>query len=127
MLRNSVVMILGILGIFTTTVSLAEESICAVVKIEIRQEMTIERQGFEAQMKIINKLDTLPMNNIQVEVYFQDESGQPVLASSDPNNTTAQFFIRVSSVDGYAAQLAVRLLLKAIVTFQQVEQATSVG
>ena len=33
------------------------ESLCAVVKIEIKQELTFERQGFEGVMRIQNNLD----------------------------------------------------------------------
>ncbi|MCP4233340.1 MAG: hypothetical protein GY770_07100 [Aestuariibacter sp.] len=33
----------------------AQESVCAEVKIEIRQELTLERQAFEGFMKINNK------------------------------------------------------------------------
>ena len=33
-----------------------EESVCALVKIEIAQELTLERQGFEAIMQINNAL-----------------------------------------------------------------------
>jgi len=72
----------------------AEEFLCAEVKIEIRQELTLERQAFEARMRIINDLN-LPLNNIDVTVQFYDEDGNIVLASSDPNdpNPDVKFFI----------------------------------
>ena len=75
----------------------AAESICAVVKIEIRQELTLERQAFDAHMKINNGLTRLSLENVGVEVTFEDEAGNPILASSDPNNTEAGFFIRPDS------------------------------
>lgn len=37
--------------------SQAEDALCAEVKIEILQELTMERQGFEALMKITNSLE----------------------------------------------------------------------
>lgn len=75
----------------------AAESICAVVRIEIRQELTLERQAFDAHMKINNGLTHLPLEDVGVEVTFEDEAGNPILASSDPNNREAAFFIRPDS------------------------------
>lgn len=34
----------------------AQESVCARVKIEIKQELTLERQAFDAEMRITNSL-----------------------------------------------------------------------
>lgn len=77
----------------------AQDSVCAVVKIEIKQELTLERQAFDAEMKINNALDNLALENVKVVVNFADEAGNPVLASSDPSNTSAKFFIRVATKD----------------------------
>ncbi len=73
----------------------AEGDVCASVKIEISQELTLERQAFEARMRINNSLSTITMENISIEVYFTDNEGNPVLASSNPDDTSASFFIRV--------------------------------
>lgn len=72
----------------------AQDFLCAEVKIEIRQELTLERQAFEARMRIINGLN-LPLNDIEVTVQFFDADGNTVLASSDPNdpNPDVKFFI----------------------------------
>ncbi len=78
----------------------AQDSYCAEVKIEIKQELTLERQAFDAHMRINNGLDTLPLDNVAITVNFADENGDPVLASSDPNHTTAKFFIRVDTLEG---------------------------
>ncbi|MSS75397.1 MAG: hypothetical protein EXR90_00435 [Methyloglobulus sp.] len=40
-----------LLVVFMPTVSQAVETVCARVKIEIKQELTLERQAFDAQMK----------------------------------------------------------------------------
>lgn len=78
----------------------ASETLCAVVKIEIRQELTLERQAFEAKMRITNGLDTLALEGVDINVTFQDEAGNPVVASSNPNDTSARFFIRLDSMSG---------------------------
>lgn len=78
------------------------DAVCARVKIEIKQELTFERQGFDAVMKINNNLDTVSIDNVAVDVRFSDADGNGVLATSDPNNTTARFFIRVDRLDGIA-------------------------
>lgn len=78
------------------------QTVCAVVKIEIRQELSLERQAFDAEMKIANGLTTAAIENVSGEVQFKDEQGNPVIASSDPSNTTAAFFIRVDSMSGIA-------------------------
>jgi len=79
--------------------SFAEGSICATVKIEIKQEATLERQAFDAHMRINNALSHIGLESIRVDVLFKDAEGNPVPASSDPNNTTALFFIKIDSMD----------------------------
>jgi hypothetical protein len=74
-------------------------ALCATVKIEIRQELTLERQAFDAHMRINNGLSNIPIENVGVTVDFWDEDGNPVLATSDQNNTSAAFFIRIDSMD----------------------------
>jgi len=78
----------------------AEESVCAVVKIEIKQEMTFERQAFDAHMVITNGLTTISLENINVDVLFSDEQGETVRASSDPDDVDALFYIRIDSMEG---------------------------
>ena len=98
-ISNLALMYLAVL-IFIPSTSFAEESVCAQVKIEIAQELTLERQGFDAHMRIHNGLDTLPLDNVAINVSFSDENSNPVLATSDPNNTTASFFITIDSMTG---------------------------
>lgn len=76
----------------------AQESVCAVVKIEISQELTLERQAFEANMRITNSLDSMALEQVKIDIQFEDADGNAVLASSDPNNASASFFI---SLDDY--------------------------
>ena len=87
--------------VLTSIQSLAQEdALCAEVKIEILQELTIERQGFEAIMKITNSLDTFAIEDIQVTVDFADGDGNTVTATSNTQSTTAEFFIRVDDSSG---------------------------
>ena len=79
---------------------MADDSICARVKIEIRQELTLERQAFDAHMRITNGLTHVSLEDVDIDVSFADEDGNPVLATTDPNNTTALFFIRLDSMGG---------------------------
>lgn len=87
-----------LLAFFILPVSVMAD-VCATVKIEIRQELTLERQAFDAHMRINNALTHITLENINIEVLFTDENGDAVLATSDPNNTDALFFIRTDSME----------------------------
>ena len=79
--------------------SWAVDAVCARVKIEIKQELTLERQGFDAHMRISNGLAGITLDNVKVVVSFADAEGNIVPASSDPDNTDALFFIRLDSME----------------------------
>lgn len=81
-----------------TSSSFAADSVCARVKIEVRQELTFERQAFDAHMAINNGLTTIALQNVKIDVTFADKDGNAVIASTDPNSTNALFFIRVDSM-----------------------------
>ncbi len=91
-------MIISLCVLFFPVFSFAE-SICARVKIEIRQELTLERQAFDAHMAINNGLTNIGLENVDVDVKFTDKDGNIVRASSDPNDTSALFFIRIDSME----------------------------
>ncbi len=82
-----------LLGVQFTSAQELEE-LCAEVKIEILQELTLERQGFEAVMRITNGLDTFALEDVKVDVHFTDEDGLDVVATSDSGASDAAFFIR---------------------------------
>ena len=84
---------------FEVQASHAQESVCARVKMEVLQEVTLERQAFYAHLRIGNGLDRLALESVQVDVVFQDAGGVMVRASSDPSDTSARFFIRLDSLD----------------------------
>ena len=76
----------------------ADASVCAEVKIEIQQELTLERQAFDAHMRINNGLDQISIENVRVEVTFLDGQGQTVRATTDPEDASALFFFRLDSL-----------------------------
>ncbi|MCX4024716.1 discoidin domain-containing protein [Endozoicomonas sp. SM1973] len=78
-----------------TTSSQATESLCAVVKIEISQELTMERQAFEASMRISNTLDTFALENIKINLSIQDSEGNEVKKTSNASDSNALFYIRL--------------------------------
>lgn len=98
---KNVGLLLSLCGLllFTRLVA-AEVSLCAEVVIEIKQELALERQAFEATMKVTNALDDLPLTSVKVEVLFTDKDNNPVVATSDTSNLDAAFFLRASSLLG---------------------------
>ena len=77
-------------------------SLCAEVRLEIRQELTTERQAFDARMRIGNGLPALALENIDIDLIFTDDLGNAVSVTSDPNNTNAVFFVRVDTMENIA-------------------------
>ena len=80
-------------------VSFAIDSVCARVKIEIKQELTLERQAFDAHLRVNNGLSHITLEDVRVDVIFTDADGNTVSASSDPEDTGALFYIRLDSVE----------------------------
>jgi hypothetical protein len=80
----------------------AQETVCARVKIEIKQELTLERQAFDAEMRINNTTDTGVIEEVAVEVKVTDENGTPIPISSDANDLNAKFYLRVSNMENIA-------------------------
>jgi hypothetical protein len=101
-LRNPLVLVLSVflLLVISREQTHAVDSVCARVKIEIKQEVTFERQAFDAHMHIENGLTTMALEQVGVEVLFTDEDGAPVLATSNPDHPDALFYIRISSMEG---------------------------
>lgn len=95
--------VLSLLTLLSTSPAWAQETVCARVKIEIKQELTLERQAFDAEMKINNTTDTGVIENVAIEVKITDEAGTPVLATDNPNDLSAKFFVRLSNKQNIAA------------------------
>lgn len=84
---------------FSFSISRADEdSVCARVKIEIKQELTLERQAFDAHMRINNGLTHAALENINVDVRATNEDGDAVEISTDANDPDALFFIRLDDM-----------------------------
>lgn len=82
------------LALFACAPAHAQETVCARVKIEIKQELTLERQAFDAEMRITNALPVTPLTEVFVEVKVTDETGLPIPITEDPNDLSAKFFLR---------------------------------
>jgi hypothetical protein len=95
-LKNHLLALVAIIFFLPLTAT-AQEELCAEVKIEIKQELTFERQGFEALMRIENSLDSFSIEDIDVTVQFEDALGQPVVATSNTSASDASFFIRLDA------------------------------
>lgn len=91
--------IICITSFFSSISFASEDSLCARVKMEIKQEATLERQAFDAHMRINNGAAYTALENISIDVSFTDEDGNPILASSDPDNTEAMFFFRIDTLE----------------------------
>lgn len=61
--------------------SAAQSSVCAEVKIQIDQAVSLERQAFEAVLKIRNGLDGVHVTNIDVNLSIKDPSGANAFGS----------------------------------------------
>lgn len=83
----------------------SQETVCAQVKIEILQELTLEREAFEGRMTINNGLAGVSLDQITVDVTFADRTGTTVRATSDPNDLTAKFFIRLQDGSSIPASI----------------------
>jgi hypothetical protein len=84
---------------------MAQESVCARVVIQIEQELTLEREGFEARLGITNGLPA-SLENLQVTLNFTDAEGNLIGAATDAlPNPDGKFFYRVQT--GYTGVTSV--------------------
>jgi hypothetical protein len=67
---------------------------CSEVKLEILQELTLERIAFDAKMVITNNVPDQDLTDVRVEVIIKDNEG---------NVKDSTFFTRVSSMQNIAA------------------------
>jgi hypothetical protein len=87
-------------------VAVALEGVCAEVRIEILQTVSLERQAFDATLRIRNGLTTVPVEDIYVALDFRDITDVPVVGTTDPDAVEATFFYRedglinISDTDG---------------------------
>jgi uncharacterized repeat protein (TIGR01451 family) len=92
----------SVLCLVPVTVQAATAATCAQVKIQIQQKLSLERQAFNATMRVENGLD-VPIQNISVSLKFTDTNGNGVLGTADPNAANAVFFITAPDLNGVTA------------------------
>ncbi|HEY5998126.1 MAG TPA: PKD domain-containing protein [bacterium] len=80
--------------------ALAQESVCAAVKLEIGQTLSLERQGFFAVMQISNGLSSIGIEGVDVDIHGVNAAGEPVVLTTDTNDQTASFWYRIDSMTG---------------------------
>ena len=82
------VCMLGNLVMFPASAQDHPDGICAEVKLEILQELTLERLAFDAKLAITNGF-TSPLEDIAVEIEIRDADG---------NRADELFFLRIDSL-----------------------------
>jgi len=83
----------------------AADTVCARVVLQIEQELTLEREGFEARLGISNGLPS-DLTGFQVTLKFADAEGNPVAVSTvDAPNGAGKFFYRIQT--GYTQPVSV--------------------
>lgn len=80
-----------VIGLITPVEIYAQESVCAVAKFVIEQELTLERQGFEGRMTIDND-SPFGLEGVKVSLLFYDEDENAVSATTDPSNAEGPLF-----------------------------------
>jgi hypothetical protein len=110
----------SLLSAWSILASRAQENVCASVTIQIDQELTLEREGFEARLGIANGLPS-SLDDFQVTLRFSDADGNAVRASTDAAPDSGElFYYRVqtgstvpTTVAAGAAQKAAFLIVPA--------------
>ena len=79
------------------------EAVCAEVRIEIRQKLSLERQAFDAVLRLRNGLTTSTVDDVEVNLSFLDDAGNAVVASANPEQPDALFFVALDETEGLGA------------------------
>lgn len=98
----------------------ADSGICARVVIQIQQQFTLERQGFEASL-VVNNGQPASLDNFSVTLNFSDANGNTVAFATDAApNPNGLFYYRVqtgytapTSIAGNASQKVAYLIVPA--------------
>lgn len=69
-------------------------NVCAKVNMDVQQDLTLERQAFDAEVKIHNGYTTVSLEDVEVAIWVTDLDGNWLHTTSDPTDTSAWFFIR---------------------------------
>ncbi len=76
-----------------------EGSFCAEVQMVIEQTLTLERQAFDAHMRIRNGIRGFSLDQINIEVTILDTNGNAIAVTTNAQDTNALFFIRVDRME----------------------------
>ncbi|MFD1260038.1 SdrD B-like domain-containing protein [Entomomonas asaccharolytica] len=98
--RRIFTLLFMVLSIWPFKVALAQDAECAEVRVIIEQKLSFERQAFDAKMLINNGLTSAKLENIRIELLFEDRNNQPVSVTEDANETEAMFFYKIDSLSG---------------------------
>lgn len=104
--RNIGLIMTGLCLIFGAQSAGAVESLCAEVQIDIQQEATLVRQGFDAHMRINNGLPSISLTNVSVQVLITDATNGVITTTSETANTNAAFFVRVDYTENIGLPVA---------------------
>jgi uncharacterized repeat protein (TIGR01451 family) len=96
-------LLLTIVGFLAPGAVAAQEGLCATVSIQIQQKVSLERQAFTAELDINNGLTADSIASVGVNILFTDANGIAAVATTDPNNLAAQFFLRQDTLSGINA------------------------
>lgn len=75
----------------------AQQTVCAVVKLELGQQAALEREAFKANLGLTNNLGDLPLSQLRIDVLITDPSGSPANSLFFIKTTNLQ---NVNAVDG---------------------------
>ncbi|MBN1558293.1 MAG: hypothetical protein JW951_09125 [Lentisphaerae bacterium] len=86
----------------------ADATLCATVKMAVEQALTLERQGFEARLRIANGFDHLPLEDIAVDLVFTDADGRAAgYATNTAPDEGVCFFVGPPTADGLSEEKSI--------------------
>ena len=69
-----------------------------LIKIVIKQQLGVERQGFEAYLEIVNKFQEYSIDNINVDIEVKDENG--IILAPDQTTSSNPLFFSLTELSG---------------------------
>ncbi|HAF96622.1 MAG TPA: hypothetical protein DCG50_11345, partial [Elusimicrobia bacterium] len=88
-------LILGVsLSLLPGAKAAAQETLCAEVRLEIKQEATLEREAFDAALEVTNQYPAYGLESFRVNVIIKDPAG---------HSADGMFFVKISSKENINA------------------------
>ncbi|MDE2141047.1 MAG: hypothetical protein KGJ84_01375 [Elusimicrobia bacterium] len=88
---------LGLAALLPPVRAWAQQTVCAVVKLQLGQQAALEREAFKANLGLTNNLGDLPLSQLRIDVLITDPSGSPANSLFFIKTTNLQ---NVNAVDG---------------------------